>query len=141
MPNLNHVALMGNVTRQIEVKYSPKGTAIADVGLAINRAWKDDQGNKHEETTFVDLVYFGKSAELLAEYVKKGDPLYCSGRLTLDSWDDKATGQKRTKLKVTGEDFQFLPNGRKGESTSPSPSEREATVKTPDLDDSDDIPM
>ena len=108
MPNLNRVMLIGNLTRDPEVKYTPKGTAIADIGLAINRVWKNESGEKQEETTFVDVTLWGRQAEIAKEYLTKGRPVYIEGRLQLDSWDDKQTGQKRTKLKVTGEQLQLL---------------------------------
>ena len=108
MPNLNKVMLIGNLTRDPEVKFTPKGTAIAEIGLAINRTWKNESGEKQEETTFVDVTLWGRQAEIAKEYLTKGRPVYIEGRLQLDSWDDKQTGQKRTKLKVTGEQMQLL---------------------------------
>ena len=115
MPNLNKVMLIGNLTRDPEVKFTPKGTAIAELGLAINRTWKNESGEKQEETTFVDVTLWGRQAEIAKEYLTKGRPVYIEGRLQLDSWDDKQTGQKRTKLKVTGEQLQLL-GGRDGAS-------------------------
>ena len=115
MPNLNKVMLIGNLTRDPEVKFTPKGTAIAELGLAINRTWKNESGEKQEETTFVDVTLWGRQAEIAKEYLTKGRPVYIEGRLQLDSWDDKQTGQKRTKLKVTGEQMQLL-GGRDGAS-------------------------
>ncbi len=100
--------LIGNLTRDPEVRYTPKGTAVTDLGLAINRNYSTDDGDKREETTFVDITFWGRQAETLGQYMKKGRPLYVEGRLQLDSWDDKSTGQKRSKLKVVGENFQFL---------------------------------
>ncbi len=108
MANLNKVMLIGNLTRDPEVRYTPKGTAVTDLGLAINRNYSTDDGDKREETTFVDITFWGRQAETLGQYMKKGRPLYVEGRLQLDSWDDKNTGQKRSKLKVVGENFQFL---------------------------------
>ena len=108
MPNLNKVMLIGNLTRDPEVKFTPKGTAIAEIGLAINRTWKNESGEKQEETTFVDVTLWGRQAEIAKEYLTKGRPVYIEGRLQLDSWDDKQTGQKRSKLKVTGEQMQLL---------------------------------
>lgn len=100
--------LIGNLTRDPEVRYTPKGTAVTDLGLAINRNYSTDDGDKREETTFVDITFWGRQAETLGQYMKKGRPLYVEGRLQLDTWDDKNTGQKRSKLKVVGENFQFL---------------------------------
>ena len=113
MANLNKVMLIGNLTRDIELKYTPKGSAIAELGLAINRKYKTDSGEMKEETTFVDVTLWGRQAEIAKEYLSKGKPVYIEGRLQLDSWDDKATGQKRNKLKVTGEAMQLL--GSRGE--------------------------
>lgn len=108
MANLNKVMLIGNLTRDPEVRYTPKGTAVTDLGLAINRNYSTDDGDKREETTFIDITFWGRQAETLGQYMKKGRPLYVEGRLQLDSWDDKNTGQKRSKLKVVGDNFQFL---------------------------------
>lgn len=113
MANLNKVMLIGNLTRDPEVRYTPKGTAVTDIGMAINRNYSLDDGERREETTFVDITFWGRQAEVLGQYMKKGRPLYVEGRLQLDSWDDKNTGQKRSKLKVVGENFQFL-GGRDG---------------------------
>ena len=108
MANLNKVMLIGNLTRDIELKYTPKGSAIAELGLAINRKYKTDSGELKEETTFVDVTLWGRQAEIAKEYLSKGKPVYIEGRLQLDTWDDKQTGQKRSKLKVTGEAMQLL---------------------------------
>src|SRR6187402_2869793 len=117
MPNVNKVILIGNITREPELKHTPKGTAICEFGIAINRFIPASDGReKGEETTFVDITLFGKTAEAAAQYTKKGHPIYLEGRLSLDSWEDKQTGQKRSKLKVIGESIQFL--GAKGESAS-----------------------
>lgn len=110
MPNLNEVKLMGNLTRDPELTWTPKGTAVCGFGLAINRTYITEAGEKREETTFVDIEFWGKKAEAIAKYVKKGHPFYVAGRLKLDQWDDKQTGQKRSKLRIVGEDFQFLKN-------------------------------
>ena len=114
MANLNKVMLIGNLTRDPELRHTPKGTAVAELGLAINRVWKDEQGQKQEETTFVDVTLWGRQAELAQQYLTKGNPVYIEGRLNLDTWDDKATGQKRSKLKVIGENLQFLSTGKSG---------------------------
>src|SRR5260221_6129681 len=99
MPNLNQVNLIGNITRDVDTRYTPSGTAVVEVDLAINRAWKSDSGEKREETVFVNITLFGRTAEVAAKYCHKGDPLFVSGRLHLDTWDDKQTGQKRSKLR------------------------------------------
>jgi single-strand DNA-binding protein len=108
MANLNKVMLMGNLTRDPEVRYTPKGTAVAELGLAINRVYTSDNNEKREETTFVDVTLWGRTAEIAGEYLKKGRPVFIEGRLQLDTWDDKQTGQKRSKLKVVGEAMQLM---------------------------------
>jgi len=108
MANVNKVILIGNVTRDPEVKFTPKGSAVTDIGLAINRNYTLDNGEKREETTFVDVELWGRLAEIAGEYAKKGRPIYIEGRLRMDSWEDKASGQKRSRLKVVGENLQLL---------------------------------
>jgi single-strand DNA-binding protein len=108
MANLNKVMLIGNCTRDPEIRYTPKGTAVAEVGLAVNRISTTDQGERREETTFIDVTLWGRQAEIAGEYLKKGRPVYIEGRLQLDTWDDKQSGQKRSKLKVVGENLQLL---------------------------------
>lgn len=108
MANLNKVMLIGNVTRDPEIKYTPKGSAVTDLGIAVNRVFTPDGGEKREETTFVDVTLWGRQAEIAGEYCKKGRSIYIEGRLQLDSWEDKASGQKRSKLRVVGETFQLL---------------------------------
>ncbi len=113
MASLNKVMLIGNLTRDPEIKYTPKGTAIADIGLAVNRNYTTESGEKREEVTFIDVTLWGRTAEIVGEYCKKGRPLFVEGRLQLDQWDDKQTGQKRSKLKVVGDNIQLL-GGREG---------------------------
>ena len=113
MASVNKVILIGNLTRDPEVRYTPKGNAVAELGLAINRYYTQDNGEKREETTFVDVTLWGRQAELAQQYLQKGRPVYIEGRLQLDSWEDKQSGQKRSKLKVVGEVMQFL-GGREG---------------------------
>lgn len=108
MPNVNKVILMGNLTREPEINYTSGGTAVCDITIATNRTYRDADENKQEETTFSDVTFWGRKAEVIGEYVKKGHPLYIEGRLTLDTWEDKETGQKRSKLKITGETFEFI---------------------------------
>lgn len=108
MANFNKVLLMGNLTRDPEVRYTPKGTAIATLGLAVNRVWSTESGEKKEEVTFVDVDVWGKQAETIGQYMAKGRPIFIEGRLKLDQWDDKESGQKRSKLKVVCESFQFI---------------------------------
>ena len=108
MPNLNKVMLMGNLTRDPEIKYTPKGTAIANFGIAVNRNYSTESGEKREEVTFIDIEAWGRTAEVIGEYFKKGRPIYIEGRLKLDTWDDKQTGQKKSKLRVVADSFEFL---------------------------------
>ncbi len=121
MANFNKVLLMGNLTRDPEVRYTPKGTAIANIGLAVNRTWTNENGEKKEEVTFVDVEVWGRQAETMGQYLSKGRPLFVEGRLKLDSWDDKETGQKRSKLKVVCEHFQFLGAPKAGAEFSDQP--------------------
>lgn len=110
MASFNKVILMGNLTRDPEVRYTPSGTAVSEVGLAVNRTWFDKQTNqKKEEVTFVDVTLWGRQAEVAGEYLSKGRGLLIEGRLQLDQWDDKETGQKRSKLRVVGENMTMLP--------------------------------
>jgi single-strand DNA-binding protein len=112
MANLNKVMLIGNLTRDPELRYTPSGKAVADIALAINRVWVNDQGQKQEDTTFVDVTLWGRQAELAQQYLTKGRGAYIEGRLQMDTWDDKETGKKRSRLKVVGDNLQFLPDGR-----------------------------
>lgn len=114
MPNYNKVILMGNLTRDPEVRYTSNGTAIAKLGMAINRHWRNQDGQQQEETTFVDVDAFGRQAETIGQYLKKGRPIMVEGRLKLDQWEDKQTGQKRSKMGVTLENFQFLDSRGEG---------------------------
>ena len=100
MANLNRVLLIGNLTRDPEIRYTPKGTAVADIALAVNRVFTGEDGEKREEVTYVDVVVWSRLAEIAEQYLKKGRPVFIEGRLQLDSWDDKQTGQKRSRLRV-----------------------------------------
>jgi single-strand DNA-binding protein len=146
MASFNKVILLGNLTRDPEVRYTPKGTAVTDLGLAVNRTYTADNGEKREEVTFVDVTFWGRTAEVAGEYLKKGRPVFVEGRLQLDSWDDKTSGQKRTKLKVIGENMQMLGAPRGGgsggdedggppRSSRPTPPPRAAVPSAPDDDE------
>jgi single-strand DNA-binding protein len=112
MNGFNKVILAGNLTRDPELRYTPGGLAIAKFGLAVNRRWKDAQsGEMKEEVTFVDIDAFGKQAETIGQYLKKGRPILVEGRLKLDQWEDKQTQQKRSRLGVVLESFAFLDSG------------------------------
>jgi len=124
MASFNRVILAGNLTRDPELRYTPKGLAISKIGLAINRTWKNEAGETKEEVTFVDVDSFGRQAEVIAQYFKKGRPILVEGRLRLDQWDDKQTGQKRSKLGVVLEGFSFVDSNRGDGGGAPSaPSE------------------
>ena len=112
MASLNKVFLIGNLTRDPELRVTPKGTAICQFGLAVNRQYKDDTGAMRDETTFVDIEAWGKQGELVAKYLTKGSPAFVEGRLRLDQWEDKTSGQKRSRLKIVLDNVQFL--GRPG---------------------------
>jgi single-strand DNA-binding protein len=158
MASYNKVMLIGNLTRDPEIKYTPKGTAIADIGLAVNRNYTTEGGEKREETTFIDVTLWGRVAEIVGEYCKKGRPLFVEGRLQLDTWEDKQSGQKRSKLKVVGENIQLLGSreggggggsggGESGESKGAGGFKKPAAPPSrppadPDLDaEPDDIPF
>lgn len=125
MPSFNKVILIGNLTRDPELRYTPKGTCIAKVGLAINRVWNDESGQKKEEVTFVDVDIFGRTAENVGQYMRKGRPMMVEGRLKLDQWDDKQTGQKKSRLGVVAETVQFL-GSKDDSSATPPPAARPA---------------
>jgi len=157
MASFNKVILVGNLTRDPELRYTPKGTAIAKIGIAVNRVWTNEAGEKKEEVTFVDVDIFGRTAENVGQYMRKGRPILIEGRLRLDQWDDKQTGQKKSKLGVVAETVQFLgsangPGEGGGEGRAPSrPAARPAPAASAppaaepmDADgppESDDVPF
>lgn len=110
---LNKVMLIGNLTRDPEIRYTPKGTAVTDIGLAINRVITGENGERQEETTFVDVTLWGRTAEIAGQYLAKGRPVFIEGRLQMDQWQDKTSGEKRSRLKVVAEAMQLL-GGREG---------------------------
>ncbi len=114
MPSLNKVLLMGNLTRDPELRVTPKGTPICQFSLAINRQFKMESGESREEVIYVDVEAWGKQGETIAKYMTKGRPLYVEGRLRLDQWEDKNTKEKRSRMKVVLEQFQFLGDSRGG---------------------------
>jgi single-strand DNA-binding protein len=153
MANLNRVLLIGNLTRDPEIRYTPKGTAVADLGLAISRVLNTEEGERREEVTYVDVVLWARLAEIADQYLKKGRPVFIEGRLQLDTWDDKQTGQKRSRLRVVAENMQLLGSRSDSEAaastTAPrrapgpaAPAPRPQQPKDPDLDaEPDDIPF
>ncbi|HVU23504.1 MAG TPA: single-stranded DNA-binding protein [Opitutus sp.] len=113
MANFNKVYLIGNLTRDPELRVTPKGTAICQFGIAVNRQFKDESGALRDDTTFVDIEAWGKQGEVISKYMTKGRPLFIEGRLKLDQWEDKNSGQKRSRMKVVLEGFQFLGGGQR----------------------------
>lgn len=132
MASLNKVILIGNLTREPEVRFTPKGTAVCDLSIAINRKWRDDSGNTQEEVTYVEIAVWGKTAENCGQYLKKGSSACFEGRLQLETWDDKTTGQKRSKIKVVAEQVQFLssPNREGGQPSSQQPPRQQPARRT-----------
>ncbi len=118
---------MGNLTRDPEVRTTPSGTSVADLGLAINRHYTTDSGEKREDVTFVDVVVWGKMAENAGRYLSKGQPVFVEGRLRLDTWQDKESGENRQRLRVVAERMQYL-GGPGGAETSGSNSGSESTA-------------
>jgi single-strand DNA-binding protein len=148
MPNYNKVILMGNLTRDPEVRYTSGGTAIAKLGLAVNRRWKNQEGQMQEETTFVDVDAFGRQAETIGQYLKKGRPVMVEGRLKLDQWDDKQTGEKRSKLKVIMDRFEFIDSrgeggggGEGGGYSQPGPTSSSPPSDGGSVPEDDDVPF
>jgi single-strand DNA-binding protein len=143
--NHNLVQLGGNLARDVETKYLPSGTAIADFSIAVNRVWKDAQsGEKKEEVTFAGCTAFGKTAENIAKYFSKGDQIFVQGRLKQDTWEDKETGKKQSKTKVVVESFEFIGGKKANNATAPEPGERQPPrsipkpAHDPDLDIAED---
>lgn len=148
MASFNKVILAGNLTRDPELRYTPKGTAVARLGIACNRKWKSETGEMKEEVTFVDVDAFGKTAETIGQYLKKGRPILIEGRLRYDTWEDKQSGQKKSKLGVVLENFQFLDSGGgRGEGGASAPSRPAPAAPAPDGGDAepppehDDVPF
>src|SRR5262245_5780967 len=132
MASFNKVILVGNLTRDPELRYTPNGKAIAKVGLAVNRVWTSESGERKEEVTFVDVDVFGRTAENVGQYMRKGRQILIDGRLRLEQWDDKQTGQKRSKLGVVAENAQFLgsPRGAGGSEGAAPPPNRSRPAET-----------
>jgi len=152
MASFNKVILIGNLTRDVELKYLPKGTPVCNLSMAVNRRWKTEAGEEKEDVYFAECKAFGKQAETLAQYVKKGHPLLVEGRLTREEWDDKKTGDKRSTTRIMIETFQFLKGRDEGEAPTSrradegdAPTPRRAiapAVAAPKLDlDEDDVPF
>jgi single-strand DNA-binding protein len=140
MASYNRVILNGNLTRDPELRFTPAGTAIARIGLAVNREWKDRDGNKKEEVSFIDVDAFGKQAETLGKYYRKGRPILVEGRLKQETWEDSKTKEKRSKLVVVMEQFVFQGSaGEKIDNGEPeAPPQRELA---PAMAVDDDVPF
>jgi len=134
MASLNKVLLIGNLTRDPEVRMMSSGRPVCNFGLALNRNYKDSEGNKKEEVTFVDVECFGPRAEAVARFFSKGRPIFIEGRLKLDQWESKE-GEKRSAIRVVLDNFEFVDSGR-SESTSPpsGTSLTDANLQTNSLD-------
>lgn len=153
MASFNKVILVGNLTRDPELRYTPKGTAIAKIGVAVNRVWTSEAGEKKEEVTFIDVDVFGRTAENVGQYMRKGRPILIEGRLRLDQWDDKQTGQKRSRLGVVAETVQFLGSAQGGgggnDGGAPAPARQRPAAAAPAGEpvegdgppESDDVPF
>jgi single-strand DNA-binding protein len=150
MANFNKVIIAGNLTRDPELRYTPKGTAVARITLAVNRTWKSESGESKEEVSFVDVDVWGRQAEVIGQYMKKGRPLLVEGRLKQDTWEDKNTKQKQSKLKVVLESFSFIDSNRGGEGgdAPAAPRSRPAASSVPatgagdaDAPSDDDVPF
>jgi len=138
--SFNKVILAGNLTRDPELTHTPKGTAVGKFSLAINRNWTTETGEKREEVTFVDVKAFGRQAETVAKFLRKGRPLLVEGRLHLETWDDKTTGAKRSRTVVVMESFSFIDSAeRPAAAPAPSASAPAAAPGSP-IDD-DDVPF
>src|SRR5208282_4188743 len=114
MANVNRVILIGNLTRDPQLKYLPSQTAVVEFGLAMNRRFKGANGEEREDVCFVDCSAFGRTAEVINQYCQKGKQIYIEGRLKFDTWEDKQGGGKRSKHSIVIENFQFLGGGRGG---------------------------
>jgi single-strand DNA-binding protein len=134
MPNFNKVMLMGNLTRDVELKQTPNNQPVAEIGIAVNRKFRTRDGEDREETTFVDCEAWGRTAETMAKYLSKGRPVFIEGRLKLDQWEDRE-GNKRSKLRVVIENFQFVDSRPGGATNAPAPTT--AATTPPD----DDVPF
>lgn len=138
MANVNKVFLIGNLTRDPETRSTTKGTAVTRFTLAINRRFHTEAGEAKDEVTFVDIDAWGKGAEAISKYCHKGKKIFVEGRLKLDQWDDKATGQKRSRLGVVLDSFQFLDHrgpGSTSQDERPAPPAAPVPVSQPPLDD------
>jgi len=148
MASYNRVLLMGNLTRNPEIRYTPSGTAVSDLGMAVNESFKNKVGETVEQVCYVDVVVWGRQAETASEYLQKGSPLFVEGRLQLDQWENQQ-GEKRSKLRVRADRVQFLGSLGKGTEYAAAPAAASAApvaesapaVPTPEAADDDDVPF
>jgi single-strand DNA-binding protein len=140
MASFNKVILIGNLTRDPELKFLPKGTGVCNISMAVNRRWKTEAGEEREDVYFADCKAFGKQAETLSQYVKKGHPLMIEGRLTREEWDDKKSGEKKSATRIMIESFQFLKSREEGAAPASRRDAAPAAAPKPDLD-GDDLPF
>jgi single-strand DNA-binding protein len=131
MANLNKVFLIGNLTRDPELRYTPQGSAICELGLAVNRQYTTNDGVKKDEVCFVDITAWGRQAETCNRFVKKGSQIFVEGRLKLDSWQDKETGKNRSKLNVVAERIQFLSGTGAGKHSDDGQDEQQQPYQKP----------
>lgn len=153
MASFNKVILAGHLTRDPELRHTPKGTAVVKIGLAINRTWTTESGEKKEDVTFVDVEAWGRQGEVIAQYMKKGRPLLVEGRLKFEQWEDKNTGAKQSRLKVVLESFSFIDSKPAGDGmplnggedyTSPRAPDPQRRAEDPQPDappEKDDVPF
>jgi single-strand DNA-binding protein len=138
MADLNKVILAGRLTRDPELRYIASGTALASLSLAVSRTYQGKDGSKKEEVAFINIDVWGKQAEACGEYLSKGSSIFVEGRLQLDKWDDKKTGEKRSQLKVVAQSVQFLSTKKKGDKPAPAAGAAEEGVAT---DTPEDVPL
>lgn len=124
------VTAIGNLTRDPELRVTPKGSAICQFGLAVNKKWKDDSGQEREDVTFIDVEAWGKQAEVVAKYFTKGKPIYIRGSIKQDTWEDKQTGQKKSKHKIVLERFEFI-GGKDPAAPAPAPQSSAPAPRVP----------
>lgn len=151
MPNANVAIVMGHITRDPEIRFTPKGTEVCDFSLGVSERWTDDNGQKQEKTVFVECQAWGNSAKILGDYVKRGHPVHVIGKVDQDTWDDKETGKKRYKTYVRVQSLQLIRSKPESERAEPPPRDERKSEpprkpvppRDPDLDptDSDDVPF
>ncbi len=148
MSSFNKVILCGHLTRDPEIRFLAKGTAVGEFGIGVNRQWKDADGNKQQEVSFFNCAAFGKTAEVIGEYFRNGAAILIEGRLKQDQWEDKQSGQKRQAVKIIVEGFSFLGSKQEGDD-APRQSSGRATARPapasstaqPDAPEYDDVPF